>query len=105
MPTEHSCPKESFSEIRRLDRISTKFLNLFARFQTDPAKQRRNLRAQSALAPGILILGGIPQNLAHLFFHAAAMALGAPLQLCFNGVFQVAHDQLSHEAPHPAMIS
>jgi hypothetical protein len=44
------------------------------------------------------VIGRIPQNVAHLFLHAAPVTPGTALEASFHTIFQIPHDKLSHGA-------
>jgi hypothetical protein len=62
-------------------------------FQTEATETVRNPRSKS-LGRTVFFLHGIAEDIAHLFFHAAAMLLGALLQARLHLWFEVAHNEL-----------
>ena len=68
------------------------------RFQTDARKTLGNTRAQAGERLRVFVHGA-PQDLAHFFLHAAAVALRTPLERVFQIIFKIAHDHLGHGTP------
>jgi len=93
----------SVREIRRFDSEPAQFGNFLAFSEPDFAEVRGNPGAKTP-AVGSFALCRVAQNFAHLFFHAAAVSLGAPLQPGLHFVFDIADDQLPHVASLSADI-
>src|SRR5437763_15585897 len=69
-----------------------------AGLETHFRKQRGDFRPQSAGAR-VLVVGGAAQNIADLFFHAAAVPSGAALQTELDRSLQMTNSQLRHDSP------
>src|SRR5580700_506297 len=85
-----------FIKLDRADRMPAQFLHV--EIVALASKQSRNFRTQSHRWL-LSIVGRIPQNVAHLFLHAAAIAPRTPLQAGFDAIFQVADHKLGHGPP------
>ena len=58
-------------------------------------KQRGEFRTQPA-GRFVRFVDRVPQNIAHLFFHAPPISPGAALQPCLNPTFNITHHKLRH---------
>jgi len=69
--------------------------DFFAFLETELAKTRRDSCAE-AFRVGLFLLGRVTEDFADLFFHAAAMALGAALELGLYVFLEIANEELCH---------
>src|SRR5271165_2937333 len=98
MRKAHWCPERSIVEIRHLESNVPQLSKLFALFQSELAETGGNPGSEP-FALGPFILGGVPQDFAHFFFHAATVTFSAALQFRLNFRFQITHYKLRHTPP------
>jgi hypothetical protein len=67
---------------------------------TQSAEQGRDLTAKIS-ARSRFFIGGIPQDVPYFLLHASTTPTGAPLQLTFYLIFEVANHQLCHMPTFP----
>src|SRR5208282_1356484 len=85
-----------FIKLDRAHRMPAQFLHLEIVALT--LKESGDCRPQSQRWL-LRCVGRIPQNVAHLLLHAAAITPRMPLQAGFDAVFQVADHKLGHRPP------
>jgi hypothetical protein len=66
--------------------------------QTSLGKQAGYFGAEPS-GGNVLLINSAAQDIADLLLHAAAVTLGAPLQLGLYRILKIADDELSHDRP------
>ena len=81
--------RRSFVEIRNLETEPAEFRDVLAVLEAD-ALNRAAIRVPSPLRFLVLLLRGVTKDFAHFFLHAAAVAVGAALELGLHFRFEIA---------------